>query len=151
PEGEGWIVTARAPWSLLETISREEFVHMLEGPELLRPAMKATLQEMAARRDLLPPLRAGSAARGVVIGVIDYGCAFAHHNFRRADDRTRLLALWDQKAAGLGDDEVDYGRLYRAAEIDDAIVAIDKALQHAAGTKRLQEIYQAVGYELSPT
>jgi len=33
---------------------------------------------------------------GVVVGVIDFGCDFAHPCFRTADGSTRLLGLWDQ-------------------------------------------------------
>ena len=33
---------------------------------------------------------------GVVIGIIDDGCAFAHWNFLHADGTSRVLAIWDQ-------------------------------------------------------
>lgn len=35
---------------------------------------------------------------GVIIGVIDYGCDFAHHAFRHRDGRTRIRHLWDQRS-----------------------------------------------------
>lgn len=36
-----------------------------------------------------------------VVGFIDYGCAFAHRNFRRAGPglQTRVMAIWDQAGA----------------------------------------------------
>lgn len=36
------------------------------------------------------------ASSCVVLGVIDDGCPFAHANFRRVDDSTRFVGLWDQ-------------------------------------------------------
>src|SRR3546814_2802066 len=62
--------------------------------------------------------------RGVVVGIVDYGCDFAHRNFRRADGGTRLLALWDQNGEG-GIPEADYGREYDATAIDRALAAAD--------------------------
>jgi hypothetical protein len=34
--------------------------------------------------------------RDVLAGFIDFGCAFAHRQFRRADGGSRVLAVWDQ-------------------------------------------------------
>ncbi|MGB7302244.1 MAG: hypothetical protein WBD34_23250, partial [Burkholderiaceae bacterium] len=31
-----------------------------------------------------------------VVGIIDYGCPFANREFRYSQDRTRVIALWDQ-------------------------------------------------------
>src|SRR3546814_13702832 len=57
---------------------------------------------------------------GVVIGIVDYGCDFAHRNFRKPGGGTRLLALWDQNGEG-GIPEADYGCEYDAAAIDRAL------------------------------
>ncbi len=64
---------------------------------------------------------------GVIMGVVDFGCDFAHPNFRTADGATRLLTLWDQNEAvgraaarkgGLGSWS---GRVYDRDEIDWAL------------------------------
>lgn len=39
-----------------------------------------------------------ATGRGCVIGVVDWGCDFAHPDFRNPEGKTRLLALWDQRA-----------------------------------------------------
>lgn len=61
--------------------------------------------------------------RNVVIGIVDWGLDVGHLNFRRDDDSTRLLALWDQgnttaieKPAPYG-----YGAVYSPDEINRAL------------------------------
>jgi outer membrane protein OmpA-like peptidoglycan-associated protein/dienelactone hydrolase len=43
------------------------------------------------------PDREVATGRGCVIGVVDWGCDFAHPDFRNPDGSTRLLVLWDQR------------------------------------------------------
>ncbi|NUO07657.1 MAG: S8 family serine peptidase [Candidatus Brocadia sp.] len=61
--------------------------------------------------------------QGAVIGIVDWGFAFLHPNFRKSDGSTRLLALWDQgnttaleKPAPYG-----YGVVYSPDEINRAL------------------------------
>lgn len=65
--------------------------------------------------------------KGVVVAHIDWGIDFAHPEFRKADGRTRLLALWDQSAPynPQQPNRYGYGRIYRAEEIDRALTAPD--------------------------
>lgn len=64
---------------------------------------------------------------GVIVGVVDFGCDFAHPNFRTADGHTRLLSLWDQNelmesasSTEAGDGGFP-GRSYAREEIDWAL------------------------------
>ncbi len=62
---------------------------------------------------------------GVIMGIVDFGCDFAHPNFRSADGATRLLSLWDQNEGG-GRSALEgpggrSGRVYSRAEIDWAL------------------------------
>jgi Subtilase family len=71
--------------------------------------------------------------KGVVIGIIDWGCDFAHPNFLNKDGSTRLLAIWDQSDdSGGGLQPYNYGKLYTKK-------AINAALQTATP-------YQSLGY-----
>ena len=32
----------------------------------------------------------------MIVGLVDFGCDFAHQNFRKDDGTTRVIAIWDQ-------------------------------------------------------
>jgi hypothetical protein len=77
------------------------------------------------------------AGRGVIVGVVDFGCDFAHSSFRKGL-QSRILALWDQNdgpEASLGSNPIvtpeapvvkvgadtfsfGYGRVFTKAHID---------------------------------
>lgn len=64
---------------------------------------------------------------GVLIGVVDFGCAFAHPAFRFGDDGlggTRLRMLWDQNGTAPPGQALP-GRFYTQAEIDAALKTKD--------------------------
>lgn len=70
--------------------------------------------------------------RGVVLGVIDQGCDFAHPNFRNRDGSTRLLFLWDQTHEGSppAPASFGYGREFTPAALrPDAVKTPTQALQ----------------------
>lgn len=65
--------------------------------------------------------------RGTVVAALDWGLDFTHPDFRHADGRTRLRALWDQ---GVRYDprfpnRYGYGRVFTRAEIDAALRSAD--------------------------
>ncbi|MBM2577997.1 S8 family serine peptidase [Jannaschia sp. Os4] len=71
--------------------------------------------------------RVPETGRGVVVGVIDYGCDFVHPAFRRPDGGTRLLALWDQHGRPAPGERthLGYGRVLDRAALDAALAAPD--------------------------
>jgi subtilisin family serine protease len=67
----------------------------------LRGQLTFSVPEINAGRAQLPAASQAHDGSGVVVGVVDYGCDFAHVNFRTPpgdghESRTRLLWLWDQ-------------------------------------------------------
>lgn len=85
-----------------------------------RPSMRFDAQDIAIsggfnmqleravrelRDGVLEPPTSGSqpnygmeeAGRGAIVGVVDFGCDFAHPSFRN-ETKSRILALWDQNA-----------------------------------------------------
>lgn len=62
--------------------------------------------------------------RDVVYASIDWGFDFAHPNFRAADGKTRVLALWDQSAPYDGN-RYGYGTIHDRAAIDAALGTSD--------------------------
>ena len=82
--------------------------------------MEIRLQESDQRR----PSTVDVSGRGVVIGMLDWGCDFAHPNVRREDGSTRLLSLWDQ--AGSSSVKVEpygYGVVYSREDINRALAS----------------------------
>lgn len=74
-----------------------------------------------------PPPVAGADARGVLVGICDWGFDFTHANFRNADGSTRLRCLWDQRGPrnALSPEPYGYGRLLTRAAIDAALAEPD--------------------------
>jgi hypothetical protein len=94
--------------------------------------------------------------RNIVIGIIDEGCAFAHHEFlvlRGRRYRTRVLRLWDQSSApstddrtkGWSDTGLPYGR-----EI--ANTALDRVIARHVVRHRVDDaaVYAELNYPLAP-
>lgn len=130
------IVTARVPLNRVETVRQLSYVQSLKASQLLKPALKSTIEEINARADLLPPLTQGQQGKGVIVGIIDYGCDFAHQNFRKPDGSTRILALWDQTVSPGASSHLGYGRVYTQAEINAALRTVDPyaSLGHHPGS-----------------
>jgi hypothetical protein len=69
-----------------------------------------------------------------LIGVVDWGCDFAHPDFRHPDGTTRLLALWDQRPQTNRTAPVPYGY---------GVVHAREAINHALKTS---DPYATLGY-----
>jgi hypothetical protein len=126
------IVTGRVAVDELQRLRREPFVLSLKAAYRVRRQLSATVPELGANR--LPGNSASNGGQGVLIGVVDNGCDFAHANFRTAAGATRLLGIWDQSQTSRPVDagRVKYGRFFTPDEIN-------SALQHA-------DPYSALGY-----
>lgn len=110
----------------------------LEFLPRLVPALDRSLGVVRARPEDLPVLPATVAdgspphaldGSGVLLGVVDFGCDFAHPAFLDDSGRTRLRFLWDQNAPATG--RVP-GAIREQGEIDAALQKPDP--------------YQALGY-----
>lgn len=115
------IVTARVPLDRVPMLRQLPYVQSLKASQILKPALSSTIEEIEARADLLPSSAQGQQGKGVVIGIIDYGCDFVHSNFRHPDGSTRILALWDQNADSGTSSSFGYGQVYTQAEINAAL------------------------------
>jgi subtilisin family serine protease len=64
-----------------------------------------------------------ATGRGVVVGLADWGCDFAHPSFRREDGSTRMLALWDQRdlPGRAPNNQYGYGYVHDRDAIDRAL------------------------------
>ena len=124
PDG-AHIVTARVPLERVPRLRQLPYVQSLKASQILKPSLNSTIEEIKARSDLLPSSAQGQQGKGVVIGIIDYGCDFVHSNFRHPDGSTRILALWDQNADSRTSSPFGYGQVYTQAEINAALRSPD--------------------------
>jgi subtilisin family serine protease len=144
------IVTARirGEQTEIERLRNLGGVVSLKAARRMRPFMERTRREVFSCDELLPPDHEAKNSERVIVGIVDFGLDFAHRNFRHPNGRTRILALWNQKAAHDANHtpkafgyEFDYGRLFDRA-------AIDKALDAARTKSEPDGAYQALGYQV---
>ena len=130
------IVTARVPLNQVARLRQLPYVQSLKASQPLKPTLNATTEEIKAQGDILS-FSQGQQGKGVVIGIIDYGCDFAHRNFRHPDGRTRILTLWDQSAENAFSSPFGYGQVYTQAEINAALRSSDPytTLGHNPGSE----------------
>lgn len=112
------IVTGRIPIKRIEFIRNLPFVKSLKGARRLIPVLHNTIPDIGANRYAPQPKQTGG--KGVLVGIIDFGCDFAHQNFIDKSGKTRLVKFWDQTATTNGND-VPYGRLHAANDINKAL------------------------------
>ncbi len=121
--GKEWVVTGRLQADRAEFVYQQPFVLSLQAGQLLTPQLVPTLKEVQADTiaDLLGDAEVG---RGVVIGFIDFGCDFAHPNFRHNEGRggTRVLSLWHQDATN-SKGAVGFGALYERSDLNAALAS----------------------------
>jgi subtilisin family serine protease len=112
----GRIATCRLRRGAIREVWSDESVASLKAPRGLVYDPPSDIQQSAPSEDLgdwETPLRRPPVAetgRGVVLGVIDWGCDIAHPNFLDEQGETRLLALWDQRRRTPVTAENRYGR-----------------------------------------
>ncbi len=101
-------------------------------PQRLHVSVPATRADLL-RTGIAPEL-AGATGAGVIVGIVDSGMDFRHLDFRNADGSTRLLGLWDQRAAGATGappEGFSYGGECSVKMINDAISGAEGCTQPA--------------------
>ncbi|MCW3108423.1 MAG: peptidase, partial [Segetibacter sp.] len=122
-EQQECIVTGRIPIKRIEYIRALPFVISMKAARRVRPLLSATIPDIQADSSLSNG-NSNSGGLGTVIGIIDFGCDFAHQNFLKADNSTRIEKLWVQPGTG-GRGAVSYGTLYTANDLNNALTQTD--------------------------
>jgi subtilisin family serine protease len=124
----GPVVTCRLARGAIAAVHSDPAVISMKASRTLRPAEDIPIPYAGVRHlDRRRPPGIGVTGRGVVVGVVDWGCDFAHPNLRTSDGRTRLVALWDQRdqPGGAGVRPYGYGVVHNAAAVDAALTSRD--------------------------
>ena len=121
----GSIVTVNAPIEILKTISANPMIEYIEAPQLIQIHTDIAVPEVRATSIYQIYETRG---HGVIIGIIDTGIDWQHHDFRNMDGTTRIKYLLDFSYPGdiNGDDVLDGpdqfgGTLYTEQEINNAL------------------------------
>ena len=121
----GDVVTGTTDLDRVEEVRRDPNVISLKGARGVTPMLEFSVPEIRGDPEALHRSFPGSNVdgRGVIVGVVDFGCDFVHENFRRPDGKSRLLFLWDQSRPqnSMSPAGFPYGREFTAAKIDAAL------------------------------
>lgn len=130
----GDVVTCRMSAGAAARVHADPRCVSLKAPRPLGPEPSAgdagTVPPQPLPTDLRRPAGLPFTGAGVVVGVVDFDFAFAHHAFTHPAFRrpgpapaTRLLALWDQRGgrSRLSPEPFGYGRRFDAARLDAAL------------------------------
>ncbi len=137
----GEICTGQVLVDDLETVRRHANVKSLKLASRLHKNLVFSVPEIGASKTMqaasLPTGTSPFTGKGVIVGVVDYGCDFVHNNFRHADGTSRILFLWDQ-TGGVNDLSpvgFGYGRQFDHAAINEALTNFDPyfAIQYRPG------------------
>jgi len=144
----GQIVTGYVRADSIERVRRSRNVISLKAARRLYRTLAHSVPEIDASpqqiAEALPDGFGPVNGSGVIVGIVDGGCDFAHRNVRKPDGKTRILYLWDQRGGTTDRSPEDYryGREFDSDAIDDALL---KAPPTALNPKRPHEF---LNYEL---
>lgn len=121
----GEVITGRVKVKDIIRVRTHENILSLKGSRKVHEMLDSSVSEIGASR---PQLRANFRGKvfdgsGVIVGVVDHDCDFAHPNFRN-ERGTRILYLWDQSkksAAHPPPGGFQDGREFDAEAINDAL------------------------------
>jgi subtilisin family serine protease len=121
----GDVATGDVELSKLPALENNPAVVRIEVSRVLRQELDLALPEIQANTVHAGP--PGNRGAGVIVGIIDSGIDFQHQAFRRADGKTRILAIWDQglvrQGAEVSPAPFGFGVEYTKANIDAALAA----------------------------
>ena len=127
----GTIATARIQRLAVRRVWEDLAVISLKAPRWYATEYGPVLDALDAEdvepidTDQRRPPDLAETGRGTVIAVIDWGCDFAHPDFITEKGASRLIALWDQRAAESDGNRYGYGRIHRGAELTAALSTPD--------------------------
>lgn len=124
----GHVVTGRVPLGRIVDVRTHPNIRSLKASQNYAPGLVFSVPEINASPLILSKLLPeGVTGKGVIIGICDWGCDFAHANFRYQDGSSRLLSIWDQRGGCQPEspEPFRYGRKLNREQINTALVQVD--------------------------
>lgn len=109
------------PESRIDELSSQVEIEYIEKPKRLYfsvnqgKAVSCVSALQTAQYDLF--------GQGIIVAVLDSGVDYAHPDFQNEDGTTRILALWDQTAAGTPPEGYRIGAEFTREQINEALAA----------------------------
>jgi len=122
-----YIVTGRIPLSRFEAVRKAEFVKSLKvASQVFQPYLKETTKDIGlVIGEKITKAIFDQSGEGVVVGIVDFGCAFAHESFIKPNQKTRIHSIWEQAGPLRPESPYGYGRLYTREDINNALASAD--------------------------
>lgn len=121
------VVTGQIDFADLERLAAVPAVVWIEMEPPVRPLLDKSVTELRVPWKVPPTTPWPGKGAGVIVAVIDTGIDIFHDSFRKSDNTTRILELWDQAATTGGSNPPaafqQVGRVYNQAQINAGITA----------------------------
>ena len=133
--GELTIAAGSIPLDRLEALAAIDHVISVEGARPIHAELNFSIPAIDAGPTKFPANQ--FKGRNVVVGIVDVGVDYRHGVFRKPDNTTRILALWDQSIQPkpqLGEkspDGFNHGVEYLPDKINQALAAADNDFESA--------------------
>ncbi len=104
----GSVVIGKISIGLLEQLAEHPNVILIEKPPPPSIGLDKSIPDIRANLvwSRSGDTWSGRTGKNVIVGVIDTGIDFIHKTFRKADNTTRILNIWDQTLTAQGGDSV---------------------------------------------
>lgn len=109
------------PESRIDELSSQVEIEYIEKPKRLY--FSVNQGKAASCVSALQTAQYDLFGQGIIVAVLDSGVDYAHPDFRNEDGTTRILALWDQTAAGTPPEGYRIGAEFTREQINEALEA----------------------------
>lgn len=109
------------PESRIDELSSQVEIEYIEKPKRLY--FSVNQGKAASCVSALQTAQYDLFGQGIIVAVLDSGVDYAHPDFRNEDGTTRILALWDQTAAGTPPEGYRIGAEFTREQINEALAA----------------------------
>ncbi|MGL4736481.1 MAG: S8 family peptidase [Cellulosilyticaceae bacterium] len=113
--------TATIPKSLIVSLTQYPQIVYVEFPEVMDYINEVDLKDACITSAALNQGNYTLTGEGILIGVVDSGIDYSHVEFSTPDNKTRIVALWDQNIPSDQSAPFEMGTIYTREQINEAL------------------------------